>query len=241
MRKLLTFLILVAALPRAAAQVRADHDVYMADAGMESLLYRGRSATQYNFLYNGTYFWHSPEFGSGDLRYNGKMYYDVMMNIDAATQNLICSAHESIIKSQPERSCVEWFTLGGARFINPSAFGYSGAPDGFFEVLYDGRAKLLRQVTKLLVNDKDGTLRAETGYDGRYRTDVYRTFVQQVRYYYVDSSGNVSPLRGRGDMLRCYKKQKRDIRKYVNRVEGNNILPLDSYFKLVMQYAEEGL
>lgn len=221
-------------------QVPDDYTSFMADAGNESLLFRGRRAMDYNFLYNGTYFWHSPAFGKGDLRFNGKNYYGVMMNIDAASQNLLCAAEASILKSQPDRSLVEWFTIGDVRYINPSAYGFTGAPEGFFELLYDGRAKLLRQVTKHLMDDRDGSLRAETGYDGRYRSDVFRTFVRQVKYYYVDESGNVSLLKGRLDILKHYKPIKRAIKKHVNKVEGDNMLPLDSYFKLVMLFAEEG-
>ena len=50
-------------------------------------IFRGKLPGVYPYKYNGTYFWDRKEFLRGDILYNGKLYRDVLMNVDAARQD----------------------------------------------------------------------------------------------------------------------------------------------------------
>ena len=46
-------------------------------------IFRGKLPGTYPYKYNGTYYWDRPEFQQGDVFYNGRLYRDISINIDA--------------------------------------------------------------------------------------------------------------------------------------------------------------
>ena len=75
----------------APAWAQDDYTLFSREAGAASLLYRGQKAFAYNMLYNGTYYWNSPDFRKGRVLYDGKGYDDLLLNVDAARQDLLGS------------------------------------------------------------------------------------------------------------------------------------------------------
>ena len=53
-----------------------------------STLYMGRYPLQYPFKYNGTFYQDNRIFSEGTLFYNGKVYENVLVNIDAYKQEV---------------------------------------------------------------------------------------------------------------------------------------------------------
>ena len=46
-------------------------------------IFRGKLPGVYPYKYNGTYYWDRKEFQKGDVLYNGRLYKDVSLNVDA--------------------------------------------------------------------------------------------------------------------------------------------------------------
>ena len=113
-------------------------------------IFRGKLPGIYPYKYNGTYFWDRKEFLRGDVLYNGKLYRDVLMNVDAARQELQVRPLEKASAMVVFGDQVAWFTMGPKQFVNLRYIGYPEAPEGFFEVLRDGESPLLRRVEKTL-------------------------------------------------------------------------------------------
>ena len=50
---------------------------------------RGRTLNEYNFPFNGHYFWNGVEYRPGTVYFNGVTYHGVSVNINAHTQELL--------------------------------------------------------------------------------------------------------------------------------------------------------
>ena len=229
--------LLFAGLPRAVAQ--DDYALFSDRAGSASLLYRGHKAYEYALLYNGTYYLSSPEYLPGSVVYNGKFYRDILLNIDAARQDLIVRIGKGVSNKVLEREFVQECTIGGRRFLHLQYIYGETAPFGFWEVVYDGKTKVLRRVIKRLEQDVDGSKRDETHYEGVYRDNLYQTFIYTATYCYLQEDGTILPVRRRRDVFRLVdKSHRRELRRYIHEQESNGQLPFDRFCAEAARYME---
>ena len=151
-----------------------------------STLYRGRYPKTYSYKYNGTYFWDRKEYSAGNIMYNGKYYENVLLNVDAHSQNLQAITEENALPVLLDRNQVQWFQWKDGLFVNLQYLGFEGAPVGFFKVEKDCDVILLQQVLK---NYRDNT-RNQNGsgigyYDDNYDTSVTNYFEKEVQYFAI--------------------------------------------------------
>jgi len=232
---LLTLVVLLPAL--AAAQ--DDAALYMEQAGGSALLFRGHRANGYPQPYNGTFYWNGPEFKEGAVHYNGKHYENLLLNVDAVRQDLIVRTPSGGDGKVLDSDYVESFMMGGHQFLHLRNLYGEDAPSGYWEVLYDGRAKVLKQVVRILQKDLDGSLRSSIGYDGEYRADVHNIFVYQPKYCYMAEDGTLVPLRSRSQLMRFYKNNKRQISRHMSNLESSGRLSMERYCTELVKYAEK--
>ena len=187
----------------AAGMVHAQD--YLEQAQVLSTLYRGRTPAVYPYRYNGTVYWDTGRFSQGEVLYNGKIYKGVLLNVDAFTGELVTRPSEQAAAVVLNREQVVWFTLDGRRFVNLRYLGYTDAPEGFFEVLQDGKEPVLRQRKKVLRNEVNRINEDPADWDGNYSPDVITFFVPNDTHYAI-SGGKVKKL-GRGAFRRKMREQ----------------------------------
>ena len=236
---LLLLAVLLGILFPAQAAAQDDYSLFSERAGNASLLYRGNKAFQYILRFNGTYYWHTPVFIPGDVVYNGKRYSDILLNIDASRQDLVLRLADGVSAKVLERDHVRECTFGGRHFLNLQNLYGEAAPSGYWEVLYDGRSKIVRRVVKTLENDMEGNKRGQTHFEGEYRPHVFQTFTYSETYCYVSEDGKVIPLKRRRDLLRLIDKtQRREVRRHIRSLETTGMLPFDTYCVEGIKYLE---
>lgn len=229
--------LLLTGIPSASAQ--DDYALFSDRAETASLLYRGHKAYEYALLYNGTYYWYGPEYQTGTVVYNGKSYRDVLLNIDAARQDLIVRVGSGISYKLLEREYVRECSFSGRQFLNLQYLYGEQAPSGYWEIIYAGRAKVLRRVTKHLEQDLDGRKRDETRYDGPFRRDIYQAFVYSADYCYIPEDGGIVPVKRRSDVFKLIDKTlRRDVRRHIRQQETGTRLPFDRFCVEVFNYVE---
>ena len=233
LRLSLLTLFLCAAIP---AFAQDDAALYMEQAGGSALLYRGHRAYGYPTPFNGTYFWYGPEYRVGSVIYNGKHYDNLLLNVDAVRQDLLVKSRDGKVLNS---DYVTSFTMDGRKFLNLRNIYGETAPSGYWEVLYDGRAKVLKQVVRILMQDLEGNLRSAMGYDGEYKAGVYNVFVYEEKFCYMAEDGTLTPIRRRGQILRFYKDHKRVISRHISHMESSGMLPMEQYCVEVVKYAEK--
>ena len=242
MKLFLSAVLTLALLAPAPLAAQDDRALYMENAGAAAILYRGHRATVYPMAYNGTYFWSGPAFTAGSVRYGGRNYDNLRLNIDAARQDLLVKSTESGMDKVLQQEFVERFVMDGRLFLNLRQLYGPDAPDGYWEVIYDGRAKLVKQISRTLKKDADGTLWAQTAYDDTASDNsgprALMTFVRTVRYCYISETGDISPVRKRSEILRHYKEQKREISRHISRLESSGRMDFERFTAEALRYAE---
>ena len=222
------------------AVAQDDVDIYLRAAGNSSNLYRGRKALEYKFPYNGTFFWESPVYHPGRVCYNGKVYKCDALNIDAAQQELLVKDVSGIVSVMLNRDYVSWFETAGRRFIHPRVlFDDPSLPEGFFEVLYDGRVKVLRQTLKVLDKVSHPEM-ADTGTEGvPILANVMEVFQRRISCYYVTESGEFLKITRRKDIYQLYPEHRRELRRAIAAEEPDEIvLALPEFARIAVEIGE---
>ena len=207
-----TFLVALALLSLAGTAAAQSED----EAAVYSGIFRGKLPATYPFKYNGTYFWNRKAFQKGTVWYNGKQYDGISLNVDAYTNELQVRPLENASAVVVFRDQVAWFTMGETRFVNLRYLGWQEAPEGFFEVLRDGKKPLLRQVKKTLRFDAASGGHLDVGEeldDFSYSTPNY---FKQEETFYVLENGSLRKIR------------KRALKKLLNEPAGEPTLPIDA-------------
>ena len=189
------------------AQDKADISRYEQEAGGLSTLFRGRLQNPLPYRYNGTFYLETRTFTPGDILYNGKLYTDIPLNLDAYAQELVVRPKANAAGVILYRDQVAWFTLGGRRFVNLRYLGYQRVPEGFFEVLRDGKEPILRQCTKIFRSSTyvSAADEVELRLDDNYSPDVVNHFLSKDNYYLLSAEGKLERI-GKGNARRRFRK-----------------------------------
>ncbi len=233
MKRCLTLLsALLLLLPGLGAQETSDNPGRM--------IFRGKVVVPYTFLYNGNFFWDSdPDFTPGDVFYNGKLYRDVLLNVDAFTDQLMVRPGQSYAPVYADRDQVVWFTRKGERFVNLRYLGYEAALPGFYRVVHDGTEPLLERVEKEFQSspgDKNGVI---IGYDDpAYRTDVITYFALRQDLYLL-RDGTLFKMRNIRSYRKLHPEKKAEIRALARK--GNlGALPLGQRLAALSRALDKG-
>ena len=118
--------------------------------------------------------------------YNGKLYEDVLMNVDAFQMSLLLKADEVTSPVSVYTDEVSWFKIGKRMFVNLNYMGFTEAPEGFFEVIKDGDVPVLLQVRKTFKSDAGSHNGTDIGYvDPAYDNNIVNYFGINRKYYSI--------------------------------------------------------
>lgn len=151
----------------------------------ETTLYRGRYPLNYPFKYNGTYYLESRQFSEGSVFYNGKLYENVTLNIDAYKQEVQVIPENNSFPMILYREQTSWLQWNGKTYVNLRYAGFENAPAGFFELAKDGESPvfvLVKKVYRSVTGNKNG----ESGigyYDPSYDVSIPNCFLRELEYY----------------------------------------------------------
>ena len=159
---------------------------YQKESGGLSTLYRGRTLNPYTFKFNGTFYLETRRFSSGSVRYNGKNYENVSLNLDAYNQELVARPSESSGIVVLYRDQVAWFTLGQKKFVNLRYLGYEDAQAGYYEILRDGSEPIVRLNRKIFKTDTQ--MRETPEMDGNFDREVANGFFPEHTDYVLEGN-----------------------------------------------------
>ena len=149
-------------------------------------IFRGKLPATYPFRHNGTYYWDQKAFQQGDVWYNGRLYRDIFLNVDAVSGELQARPVDGVIAVVLVTDQVAWFTMGDKPFVNLRYLGWPEAPEGYFEVVRDGETPLLRRVSKTLRTDSNGSSYAIGYEDPDYDYSTNNYFLFQETFYALE-------------------------------------------------------
>lgn len=217
---------------------------YQQAAGQKSMLYRGMLSPQYRFVYNGTFYVERPEFESGQIMYNGRLYTDVLLNIDACRNVLVVNLGGVCVDTETEY--VEYAIIGGRRYIHLREG--KNKPEAYFEVLHQGEMSFLKRVYKIYSVQSGDHNGEDIGYyDPKYKSRIgengpeVECFFARKCSYYILREGSLQKVTSKGAILKMADKSIRaEIKKMaVQRgLDGGNI-SLEQYGAGILRCMEE--
>jgi hypothetical protein len=148
---------------------------------------------------------YSDEFEMGDLEFNGKMYYGLMLNLNAHKGELQVKIGTTKDCIALKNSLVGDFNIGGRRYT--TLYGeriIRGLDPGYYEVLYKGEAVILKQIVRNMYDQTDFS-----------SGNITKAFALKVKYWLV-KDGEVRQIKKERDLQRAYKSFKKDIRSYMS-------------------------
>lgn len=220
-----------------SAQDYEELDIFSKAAGGMSMLYRGKQGMSYSFPYNGTYYWYIKDFLPGEVFYNGKLYPDTFVNVNAHLQELLVKHNEDYLPVLVDTEHVEWFTMGGRRFVTRDYAGLPSLPEGFFEVLFDGHSKLYKRVDKFLRKDSTNRNGAGIGYDDpNYDDRIPDYFQNRVSYFFV-KDGELRSVKRWRELVSAYPSIKKDLKRYAKSIR-DEYSSFDVLAPAILKYAE---
>lgn len=209
-----SLLILLGSILPARAQGSDELRAFQDAAGDRSILFRGQQAAHYIFPANGHPYWSKPEFERGDITFEGNLYRNVPINVDAHAQRALVRFEESLFAVALTPELTSSFTMGDRRFIG---LGPGQAlPEGFYEIFGEGPELVYKNVYKRLDSSVINVNGSVIGYeDPNYRSDVTRHFAYVTTYYFRDADGNFSRFKSLRTLIRKFPNRKQEIRKAV--------------------------
>lgn len=221
----------------ARAQASPELETFQRAAGDRSILYRGMQAARYAFLANGHPYWSSTDFERGDIIFEGNLYRDVPINIDAHAQRAIVQLDNNLYAVALTPALTSSITLGERRFVGIGAG--EELPEGFYEVFGNGPEQVYKHIVKNLQSSVNNVNGDTIGYyDPDYRTDVMRHFAIAKTYYFRDAEGHFSRFKGKGALLRQFGSRKKEIRQALRKTRPE-LTPtdFDAYCRAVLNIA----
>lgn len=204
--------VLLTAVQTLHAQAATELQIFQDKAADRSVIFRGRQSARYNFLANGHPYWEQTAFESGDIVIEGNLYRDVTVNIDAVAQRVLVQLPGSPFSVALAPAQVSSLTINGRQFVGVGPG--ERLPEGIYEIFGQGTERVFKHVRKRLDNSVANVNGSTIGYyDENYRSNVYRHFAHIASYYFRDTDGQFSPIKGKGALIRKFPDRRREIRR----------------------------
>lgn len=199
-----------------SAQTTTELKAFENAAGNGSVLFRGKQANTYNHAANGNPYWSSTTFVPAEIVFEDRLYDDVLVNIDAITDQVLVRKDGSPIAIALPAGSVSAISTGSGHFeLVPD--GVEGIPEGLYEILGDGDQKVYKHVRKQLKTGTQNMNGDPIGYvDPGYRSDVHDYYAISRTYYFKDLEGRFSRIRNKRDLVKKFPERRSEIRKAVS-------------------------
>ena len=179
------------------AQNMVDYRMFIDSAQTHSILYRGEFPPSYEkkgVHDRSTYFAYSVNFEKGNVIFRGKRYSDIYLNLDAHTDELYLREPVGGTYLLANKDLVDYFSVGSHKFIHYRQTKNSLLKNGYYEILYEGDAKLYKKIWK------------------EYREEAVRHFIQGSfilsERFYLWRDNNWHAVDKKSDLLKLYAEQK---------------------------------
>ena len=208
----------------AVAQV-SDYDHYMKSVDENALLFRGKIDNKTFFKCKGTSFAYQNEFTLGEVFFNEKLYKNVLINLNSQSDELYVKKDSEKLSIILEKDLVDYFNLEGRKFINLKG-KVNGISPGFYEVVYEDSAMLLKKIKKIYREE------LEAGVNDA--ASIVKSYDPEIRYFlYKDSA--YYPIKGKTTFTSHYKEKKKEINKIFSHASVAEKRDKDLLYRHVME------
>lgn len=189
-------------------------------------LYNGRAWRNLFYRIKGDQFLYSPEFLSGSVTIQGKLFDDIPLKYDIYNDEILTITDKGIIL-QLNKEMIELFTMNYENqvlnFRNLMADSVNSL-SGYVNVLYDGGVSLYIKYRKEIL-----TLAVENKYD----------MFNQINRVFLKKDGEIVKVDSKGKLLQLFGEQKHQVRSFIrsSRISVSRKYP--ESFKPVIEFYDK--
>lgn len=194
MKKNIVLILIILSSISGYSQSKTDYEIFINAAQNNSLINNGTVPITYIGIKEGHCFIYTPEFFKGTICYDGKLYYDILLNINAHLDEVYLRHDQTGNISVLSKESISELTIGQRHYINFRKSNMSG----FFELLSDGEICLYKRVKKIF-------------YENISNRDLIRGFTADINLY-VEHNNVIHTVKKPKDIYRMFPEQKREIR-----------------------------
>lgn len=182
---------------RSIAFARSVHAV---NSKMQSPLYNGSQHAAYNPIEEEHPYFMSYDWLNGSIEASGERFDSVSLMYDLTTDKVI-TEHFSGAYLELIATKVSGFTINGHLFrrFQTSDDTRRSISEGFYEILYDGKTKILKRHTKTF----NQTVKSN---------EIINSFDEKTRYFVVKNRA-FYPIRSRSGLIKILSDQKPELRR----------------------------
>lgn len=221
----LVFIILISFFPVRLRAQEDDSQVYMSEVNGLSTLFRGKIEKHYGFRYTGTYFAYQEDFVLGEVYYNKKLYKGIYLNLNSHTDQLQVKQNKSSLPIRLEKGLVDWFVMQDRTFVRVKDGPEGSLEGGYYEILVDGRYKLLKRIIKNYREDLNST---------GGQSQIVRVFDPEIIYYLNDGNGWIE-VKGKRTFVKQFGLYKREINEIFSGATRSELDEKDGVYKKIME------
>ncbi|HEY0651774.1 MAG TPA: hypothetical protein VGD65_01560 [Chryseosolibacter sp.] len=167
---------------------------YYAERKSESLLYTGSDYAEYEAIANEHPFFLTDDWIYGEVRYSDNTYTNIPLQFDIYRQKLITEHPASGRKLELIPEHVSWFTIANHQFVR---LNESNVPQGYYELLADGKARLLAKHSKAF---QESTV-----------TGKLEVRTEENTKYFIYSNAALLPVRSKATLLDALADRKTEL------------------------------
>lgn len=170
----------------------------------ELLLFQGSDYAEYEAIQNEHPFFLSDDWIIGSLRYNKNVYSNIPLQFDIHSDKLITEHPGNAKKIVLVPQHVSWFTINGHHFVY---LDDANIPAGYYEVLVDGKTKLLANYHKAF---------QESTTTGRLEVRV-----EEIKRYFIYKNGELLAVKGKSTLLGALDEERSALQQEIKRKRLN--------------------
>jgi hypothetical protein len=181
-------------------------DVYIKSIGDQAGLYNGvehKGYLEHNTDIGHPYFL-SNDWVDGSVFYDGAEYENTGLLYDLLTDKVIVEQPYGHFKLELISEKIKTFSLAGHTFVRLTASkGDSTVRPGFYDLLYDGKVKVLAKHTVEIVQ----------------KMDFREIIIEYLRHekIFIFKDGEYFAVKSRSSVLKVFDDRKKELRKFINK------------------------
>lgn len=179
-------------------------DFYNSARKDELSLFNGTQHYGYSPTIEGIAYYKYDTWQTGTVEYEGIVYSNVMMKYDLVTDKLIVRTATGNIFIALYSPRVKGFNFSGHKFIWFQKKDKSSLPEGFHEIVIDGKAALLMRSTKIISEKIENNT-------------LQRKFEETKKYYIRKEDGVYYQVSNKKSLLSILKEKRREVQDAISK------------------------
>ncbi|MCZ2223583.1 MAG: hypothetical protein LC122_08135 [Chitinophagales bacterium] len=200
-------------------------NLYHQSIGFNQAIFNGQEYFHRMSKLTGHVFWNENIFKNGSVSFDGNIYPNIPLKLDLLNEELITYRTNTTLQVKITKEKIDSFNIADTRFIHLTQNIDSKMPEGFYEVLHQGKYIVICKRIK--------TIKEIVSPDG------VENKIEQKNNYYINDKGEYKEIKSRQILYDFFKDKKESVLQYAKQENLNYKTDTESYILFTIKYYEQ--